>query len=505
MASRCLTQTQGEKLKNRLIKTTIIATSLIAISANIYAQETPKRTIKSNYQEVYNSLPGSTENFSEMFTEGKFYGRLRSNTFYFRWENENSSKKTVLASGLGGSAVYKSATYKNFDFTAGLYYSQSFFDDSNDPVSALKPGKDTLSRFNYANTGSKSMGVLGQAYLRYVGLSKTEILLGRQMVETFYTKSNDTKMIPNTFDGLVVATKALDKTAIKLAYLYKQKLRDHTEGHSVLMYGDAASSSSNKPQWSQNDDTAMHKGLTYTALKNAGKPTDAALIVGDIHNKSIKNLKLDASFYIVPELLSQVMGEINYTFKLGNKFSIAPGVRYIKQMDNGAGAVGGASYQNNTTGYKNPNSLDSQMIAARIVTKIDNYKINLGYSNILDEADLITPWRAFPTSGYTRSMARYNWRANTKSYRIELQRNQNKSGIYKDVFIQASILYTDGDEDKAGAHVLDEMYYYVGFVQNVPSLVNLQWRLRLGYAQYLDSDESKYNNLDGRFELNYLF
>ncbi len=495
-----------EKYMNtKFTRISLLASAILVLSTSAYSAENekPKQALKSNYQIVYNETPGSVDSFTDMFTEGKFYGRLRSNTFYFRWNNESTTKKTTLTTGVGGSLVYKSATFNNFDFGTALYYSQSFFDDKNDPVAALKPAKDTLSRYNYANTGDKGMGVLGQAYLRYKGLSDSEIILGRQLVETFYTKSNDTKMVPNTFDGIVVATKAIPKTSMKLAYLHQQKLRDHTQAHSALMYDD--SDTANFSNWNGNDDTAMHKGLTYTALKAAGKPTDAALIVGDVHNKSIKNLKLDASFYVVPELLSQVMGEINYTFKIGNKFSIAPGVRYINQMDNGAGAVGGASYQNNTTGYKNKNSLDAQMIAARIVTKIDNYKINIGYSNILDEADLITPWRGFPTSGYTRSMARYNWRANTKSYRIELQRNANKSGVYKDVYIQASVLYTDGDDNKAGAHVADEYYYYAGFVQNIPSIVNLQWRLRLGYTQYLDSAASEFNNLDSRFELNYLF
>ncbi len=201
------------------------------------------------------------------------------------------------------------------------------------------------------------------------------------------------------------------------------------------------------------------------------------------------------------------MGELNYTFMLGNGFSISPGVRYIRQFDNGAGAVGGASYLGKayTTGYRDPNSLDSQMVAARLVTQIDDYKINLGFSKIYDEADLITPWRGFPTAGYTRSMTRYNWRANTKSYRIEMQKSSNKLGIYKDLFIQASILYTDGDDEKRGAHVLDEIHYYAGFVQNLPGMVDLQWRLRLGYTQYLDDEVSQYNNLDGRFEINYLF
>ncbi len=482
----------------KIVATGLTATLLLA--SNVSADEVPtKRTLKTNAQEVYYVSPASVETVSEMFSEGEYYGRLRSNTFYNTFKNEDDSHADHLISGLGGSLILKSATLNNFDFGAGLYFSQGFFDIKDDNVGNLKEGKDVISRFDYVNDDESYMAVLGQAYLRYSGIEKSELIVGRQLVETFYTKSNDTKMIPNTFDGLVVSTKIVPETKIKLAYLYEQKLRDHTSSHSVLMYGDANSTSSLKPNWSENDDSAMHKGLTYTALKVAGKPTDAPLIVGDFKNSTIKNLKLDTSFYVVPELLSQIMLEGNYRVEFDG-FSITPGLRYIKQFDNGAGKVGGAAYSGDTTGYKDADSLEAQMIAARVVTKIKNYKISLGYTNILNEADLITPWRGFPTAGYTRSMARYNWKANTQSYRLELVRNGNKKGIYKDVFIQTSILYTNADEDKGNK---DEMYYYIGFVQNIPSMVDLQWRLRLGYVDYID--DNTFNDIDARFEVNYLF
>ena len=465
----------------------------------------PKRTLNTNYTEVYNAKPGKAETLADMFQDGMFYGRVRSNTFYYDWEKETAKQQDHLISGIGASLIYKSATFGGFDFGLGLYVSQAFFDDSADPVNLLKPGKDVLSRFDYTNTGSKGMGVAGQAYIAYGGIPKTRIAVGRQLVETFYAKSNDTKMIPNTFDGIVLDTKAVPDTTIRLAYLAEQKLRDHTQAHSVLMYGDANSSSDKNPQWSENDDSAMHKGLTYTRLKAAGKPTDAPLIVGDLHNTSVKNLKLDASFYAVPELVSEVMAEANYNIPMGG-FALTPGVRYIKQFDNGAGKVGGAAYSGKLAGmsgaaggYKNADSLESQMIAARLVGSFGKYKVNLGYTQVFDEADLITPWRGFPTAGYTRSMARYNWMANTKSYRIELTRAANKSGIFTDLFVQASVLHTDADESKG---YYDEDYYYVGFVHNLPALVDLQWRLRLGYT---DTEKKDADSLDGRFEINYLF
>ena len=488
-------------MKNKSIVFGVAAAALLSVTAASADTTVPKRTLNANYTEVYNEKPGTAESLAGMFSEGMFYARLRSNTFYKQWEEESATRDNHVISALGGSLIYRTATFADLDLGGALYYSRAFFSNKRDPIETISPGYDFLSRFDYTNTGNKSMGVLGQAYVRYTGLPKSEIKAGRQLVETFYAKSNDTKMIPNTFDGVVFDTKAVPDTPIRLAYLAKQKLRGHTDAHSVLMYGDANSSSSNNAKWSENDDSAMHKGLTYTNLKAHGKPTDAPLITGDLHNTSVKNLKLDASFYVVPELISEAMAEANYKIALGS-FSLTPGVRYIKQFDNGAGKVGGAAYNyksSSLAGYKDPDSLDSQMIAARLVGQFGKYKINLGYTQVFDEADLITPWRGFPTAGYTRSMARYNWMANTKSYRIELQRAANKTGIFTDLFIQASILHTDADESKGYD---DENFYYVGFVHNIPAMVDLQWRLRLGYT---DTEKDDADSLDGRFEINYLF
>ena len=110
-------------------------------------------------------------------------------------------------------------------------------------------------------------------------------------------------------------------------------------------------------------------------------------------------------------------------------------------LNSTAGAIGGASYSKGLsgTGYNNINSLESEMIAARLVVEHHYLKLNLGYTNVLDEADLVAQWRGFPTSGYTRSMGRYNWQANTQSYRLELQMNANDEGVYKKPFVQMSV------------------------------------------------------------------
>lgn len=481
----------------RKTKLSLLLAASLSSSVMFAADDTePKAALLPNYTLSYTKDAKSVSGFTDMFKEGSFYGRLRLNSFLYDWEKDTSSQDSHFISAIGGSLVYKSASFKGVGFGAGLYYSKAFFDDDKDPINMLKPGKDVVSRYDFATEGEKSMAVLAQAYIDYTGVKDTRITLGRQLVETFYTKSNDTKMIPNTFDGIVITNKSLPKTSVKIAYLAKQKLRDHTSSHSVLMYDD--SNKAAYSTWNGNDDSAMHKGLSYVNLKAHGIDTDAPLITGDIRNTSVQNLTASASFYYVPELLSQVMGELNYKIKYDG-FTLTPGMRYIKQFDDKAGEAGGAALDATTTGYKDPDSLDSQMIAARLVASYDMYKLNLGYSKVFDEADLVTPWRGFPTAGYTRSMARYNWVANTKSYRAELTINPNKSNIYKKLFVQLSALHTDADEAKGQ---YDENYYYAGFIQNIPSLAELQWRLRLGYT---DTKKADADNLDARLELNYLF
>ena len=488
----------------------------------------PTATMLKNSTVSYLDNPIEVDSFGEIFSEGKFYGRLRSNTFYFWWDKEDKGHDITLISGLGGSVVYQSAIYSGFGFGAGLYYSHGFFSEKNDDALRFKAGKDAFSRYSFLKTGNKNMAVLGQAYMRYDWLNDTSIIVGRQLVESFYTKSNDTKMIPNTFDGLVFKTEDIPDSSMQLAYLQRQKLRDHVEAHAVLMRSDCASDGcydDNNPDQQKiaglngNDDSAMHKGLTYTNLKNADKPTNAPLITGDFHTSVASySLDLDASFYVVPELLSQVMVEGNYEFNVGD-VRIIPGARYIQQFDNGAGAVGGASLRGdaNTTTYNDPSSLNSQMVAARLVFKVDKYKLNFAYTYVLDEADLVTPWRGFPTSGYTRSMARYNWKANTKSYRAEFVRCTSTDGVYNDLYVQASVMYQDSDAIKTGLNYDDSLYYYLGLMQNIAALDNMQWRFRVGFQQFLHADATKLdsngiefhdsdlNNLDSRFEINYFF
>jgi hypothetical protein len=58
-------------------------------------------------------------------------------------------------------------------------------------------------------------------------------------------------MIPNTFDGVVFDTHLIPHTKVRLAWLVRQKLRDHADNHALFAYGDSNSSGEMMPQWSE--------------------------------------------------------------------------------------------------------------------------------------------------------------------------------------------------------------------------------------------------------------
>ena len=82
------------------------------MSLNKYkVDEEVKSSLNANGMPVYFDKPGSADTFKDMLREGKVYGRLRNNNFYYRWDTEDSSYPDHMINGFGTSLVYNSAKY----------------------------------------------------------------------------------------------------------------------------------------------------------------------------------------------------------------------------------------------------------------------------------------------------------------------------------------------------------------------------------------------------------
>jgi len=496
-------------IKYKAVAVTFFA--LLLFSSGAIAADGPKRTLKGNMTVDYKEVPGDASSFGEMFSKGMFYGRLRVNTFYFDWDEEVADKaKDNWAVGIGGSAIFKSAYLGGFGMTAGLYTSQNPWHMDEDDAGLAKSGKDTFSRHKVATGGEYGMTALAEAFLEYK-FQNSSLRAGRQIFESFLTASNDTKMIPNTFEGLSLESKLIPDTTLKLAWFEQQKLRDHESFHNVLAFGAPDKASGN---WTRNDDAAMHKGLTRVKL--GAEDIDDRLFVLQANNKTIKNLSLMANYTTVPELVGSAAAEVNYTIPLGDDFSLTPGIRYMRQFDDGAGDIGGASLSGKATpadprGYSAPDSLDGGLWAAKVQMEKGYGTLLVGYSKVEDDADIVAPWRGFPTGGYTRAMGQYNWMANTETWMVQAGYDFGKAGLIPGFSTKIAYAIQDFDDDKPDVQA-DSNILWIDMIQKVAAVSGLEAKLRLGFVDGDDDtvamngavkSDPSYNEY--RLEFNYLF
>jgi hypothetical protein len=507
-------------------KKTYVAAGLcmVALAGNIAwaaEEEKPKRVIKGNSTPEYLVLPQPVDNFRDAFVKGMYYGRLRSNLFYYYYdeENEGAKQKDNRSFGLGGSLIYKTAPLNGFSATAGLYTSQNPIEginmDKEDAVKFAKSGKDAFSREKLYDDGDYDghwgMTTLAEAFLEYQDFG-FDVKFGRQIYESFLTNSNDSKMIPNTFEGLSVGNTSIPATTVSAAYLTKQKLRDHEEFHDVIAYGTSLEI------WDGNDDSGAHKGLTKTKLNE--EDIDSELLVLGLTNKGIKDLTLDAAATVVPDLFWSGMIEANYQISLAEGWSLTPGLRYMQQFDDGAGKIGGAALSGTLAnhageykGYEDADSVDGSMWGGRLVLKKGAGSLSAAYTSIADEADLIAPWRGFPTGGYTRDIAQVNWEANTDSWMVKYDYDFDKAGLVWGLKASLDYVIMNYDEIKeelGGFTKTDARQIHLDLWQDIPHAPGLRAVVRIAQYSADDRKHASYYGVDPsywewRFGLDYLF
>lgn len=492
----------------KLVKLSMVAAATCLLTTSAYALKSEDRVVKANMQVEYTKAPGAVNSIDEMFTKGEVYGRLRSNMFWWDWENDTlSSTDDNNMWGLGGSLVYKTGFFNGFGATAGFYGTVPMHSDNKDLSKSAttnfgKAGKDTYH--TRADGTEGAMGVFAEAYLEYKN-GKTNVKVGRQGIDSMMIATNDTKMVPNTFEAAIIENKDIPDTSIRAGYIMAQKLRDHQSFHSIIAY-----SGSDKTAY--NDDSGVHKGLSVTNIRNRGNgDIDPEMKLLTISNKSIPNLKLDAEYVGVKGFINTVIAEANYQIKLNDAWTVTPGIRYLNQMDDGAGYIGGAALSNSlqnaavgssSGGYKDARNADASILMGRLVAANGPLQLTAGYSKISDDADVIAPWRGFPTGGYTRLMAQVDWLANTKNWMLRADYDFDKAGLIPG--FKAMLGYEDINQDEAKGYY-DRNIVMMDLWKTFKALPNTEFKFRMGLveSEKENSDNESYNEY--RFEINYLF
>ncbi len=469
---------------------------------NTYALENQKRKLNNNSTVTFLEIPKEVDSLAEVLSEGQFYGRFRLNSFAFDWDEEVEGKTADHQTlGVGGSIHYKSAYLNGVGLTTGLYTSQNPWHMDDENLAYYKVGKGVLNRHDVATKNKYGMTNLAIAYVEMKN-EKNSLKIGRQIVESYLTKSNDIKMIPNTFEGITWASKEIDSHKLWAGYLVKQKLRDHNDFHHLFAYDDGVGE---YDKWRENDDTAMHRGITLSKLE--AQRIDDKLLFMEINNEKKEPFTYVVNYTMLPELFSTLGVDLTYKWKTKNGYLLSPSVRYMHQFDNGAGVIGGANLKTNNVAYHDKESVETDLYGVRFDVGKDNWRIRLGIAKIADQADIISAWRAFPTDGYGYTLLQYNWYANTTSYVIQGDYDFKEQNLH----VQMRFGIQDFDDAKSGVQA-DSNVLQLDLIKQFEEYKNLYAKLRMvrviGDANTVALDGKKKLNpsyTDIRFELNYLF
>ena len=513
----------------KLVNLSIAAAAACLFATSAHALKTEDRNLKANGQIEYLKAPGAVNSIGEMFKEGEFYGRIRSNMFWWDWENEyhvpgGTADNNIW--GLGGSLVYKTGFYKGFGATVGFYGTTPLTSDNIVPGTTSNAGKAGKDAYHTRIDGTEGgIGVLAEAYGEYKN-GKTDVKIGRQMIESIMLASNDTKMIPNTFEAAMIENKDIPSTTIAAGYVMSQKLRDHQTFHSILAYDSGITGTSKVDKVNENDDSGVHKGLSLKNIASLKEDANPEMILLTLSNKSIPNLKLDGEYIAIDGFFSTAIAEANYQIGLPGSWTLTPGVRYLRQMDDGAGKIGGAAingslgndksgaaYNTAAASYTDPKNADGSILMGRLVLANGPLSLMAGYSDVADKADIIAPWRGFPTGGYTRDMAQVNWIANTQSWMVKADYNFDKAGVIPGLIGAISYADMDFDDKKnlaKSSDFSDRSMVHIDLIQTLKSVPNTEFKFRFAAIDAEPStktgapiDGESYNEY--RFEINYLF
>jgi len=129
---------------------------------------------------------------------------------------------------------------------------------------------------------------------------------------------------------------------------------------------------------------------------------------------------------------------------------------------------------------------------------------------VADEADIIAPFRGFPTGGYSRAMGQVNWWANTKTFMVRIDYQLTTPGPLNNVKVLARYAIQDFDDSKDYVPA-DSDVIHIDLVKQLTEKLHARFRFgfvdaqgdiqraNLGGVKY----DGSYNEY--RFELNYLF
>ena len=393
------------------------------------------------------SFPTLREGLSQLppfFRDTDLNVRLR--TFYFNRQNDDDTASESLATG--GWIQYASGWLADTFAMGATYYTSLplYTPDSRPGSLLLTPDQDAI-------------GTFGEAWgaLRY---KEYALLKGyRQRIDEGYLNPQDNRMIPNTFEAVMLSGK-VDWLQYDAGYVWQIKPRDSNDFISMSRQAGAGGD-------------------------------DEGLVLGALTLTPIKDLTIYAGTYYARDVFNTAFGKVEYTHPLGADVKLQVGVQYTDQRSVGDERLGEFNTWNVGTG-------------ARLLWRGLSLGTALHFTG--DQASIRSPWGTWP--GYLSLAVTDFDRANEKAFGVGLQYDFGVTLLpFQIPGLSVHLVYAQGTErmdPTTNSALPTTREGNLDIIYNVPGVKGLSLRFRNAYVGRGNPDTLKDFRLIINYELDLL-
>ncbi len=207
----------------------VVLVLLISVSAKAQHQELTEKAVM--YKGKQNTTLDTTS-LLHAFKAGSFNGHFR----YFFMSTQNQQGLTdYYANAAGGGIRYETAKFHGFQMAvSGFYIFNISSSDFTKPDSATgQYNRYETAFFDVTDpTNKKDLDRLEEFYIKY-NLKNSNIVFGRQLINTAFINLQDGRMRPTGVEGVWVEVNEIKKTKIEGGWLYAISPRGTVKWYDV--------------------------------------------------------------------------------------------------------------------------------------------------------------------------------------------------------------------------------------------------------------------------------
>ncbi len=446
----------------------------------------------ATWKEKKDTEPINSRSLLQAFRTGHVSGHFR----YFLMATDNENKLTdYVANALGGGLKFETTRFHNFQFgVSGFYIFNIGSSDLTKPDSTTKLfNRYETALFDIEDPTNKSnIDRLEELYLKY-HFKKTDITIGKQLINTPFINLQDGRMRPTEVEGVWMNMNEIKKTNIEAGYLYRLSPRStsayYPVAESIGIYPSGVNTDGSKSDYKNN--------LTSNGIFSIG-----------IKNQSVKNLTLQVWNLYVDQIFNSSLLQVDYKHTLSDRATLVAGLQSIYQT---ALQYGGNADQTKTYIENNSHSFT---YGARLGLSRSNLEASINYNRITAAGRYLMPreWGRDPFYTFMpreRNEGLGDVHATTLKVNYSLLKNRLKTngavGYYKLPLVTEYRLNKYGMPTYVQAN-LDVRYEFAGSLRGFDAQLLLVRKINISDESLTDKQKfNKVNMTNLSFILNFHF